>query len=712
MKWPFGKKIEKKAVSDSLVQYQSGIYFIGASTAGNQRLKNYVAGYKLNDTVYSCINLITQAALSVPWYVYRDTADGEMEEVDNHPFLDFMDKPGPGMDWNIFLTRAFGFYLTSGNAYIHKMIGSQGKYGEVEVLPSQYVTIKPDKLRKTIDYEYRVAGQMFKFAEDEIIHVKAFNPEDPLYGLSPVQVLARKIDMAHLGELWTLSLLENECRPSGALMLKQGLTSDQREVLKKSLKDEYSGYENAGTPLILEGDWDWKSFSITPKELNFLQSSKKIMREICAAYKVAPELFGDSENKTYSNIKEARKALYQEAALPLLGVFKAAFNRELFPKFDASGKYFLDYDTSGVEALSEDLDLLWGRVGDAKQKNRVITLNEAREALNYETIEGGDEVDQPPAPPTFSGEPGKEPVKPKPDEKLPVEEPEPKKAIILPVIAQKTAPAHPGAIKGGFWQKAERKEAKWNAFARRVQSREAGIKKIAAQHLHEQAERIAKQVKKAPSLNMLDRWLILDKEKEAGFFVDSAIRWYIDSFTKAVRSGMAAGKGEISDGEEKVWVFKPEFEAKLRKMVVESGTKIAETTMEDVLDLLEQAETESWTVSELAKHVQAKMGEIEGWRARRIAMTEAAKVENYGELTGYRETEFIELKGWLCSFLEHSRETHIKADADYSDDPIPLDDDFIIGPDHEHLAYPGDPRGTAGEIINCHCTLYPQVKEL
>src|SRR4030042_5379401 len=103
MKWPWSKKIEQKAGADSLVQYQSGIYFLGASTAGNQRLKNYVAGYRLSDTVYSCINLITQAALSVPWYVYRDVKgdDGEwdVEEMENHPFNEFMDNPGPGRDW-------------------------------------------------------------------------------------------------------------------------------------------------------------------------------------------------------------------------------------------------------------------------------------------------------------------------------------------------------------------------------------------------------------------------------------------------------------------------------------------------------------------------------------------------------------------------------------------------------------------------------------
>jgi len=706
MKWPFGKKIEKKTGSP-LVQYQGGIYYIGASGSSTPRLKDYVAGYRLCDTVYSCVNLIVQSAVLVPWYVYRDNADGEPDEIDKHPLVEWMKKPGLGMDWTEFLTRNLSFYLITGNSYIRKMIGSFGLRGQMEVLFPQFMTPKPKPDGTLSYYEYQAGGRVVTFPIDQIVHTKTFNPENALIGLSPIQVLARKIDMAQFGELWTIALLEKQCQPSMILMNKSLIGGDQLEKLKQDLHDQYSGYENAGNPMLLTGgEWSVDKGSFSPKEVEFLNSKRALMREICAAYKVAPELFGDSENKTYSNIKEARKALYQEAVLPLLGKFKNAFNEQIVPAFDASGVY-LDYDVSSIDALSEDLNSLWTRLLDAYRAG-TVTRNELRTEIGWGEIEGAPDVIAEPVSmiTTPVDQLGKEPepapveLPPaKPAEEPPVEEP-PKKPPKARIVS----------IKGGFWQLPERKEAKWNAFARRVQARERGIQKIAAQHLREQAERIVKQVKKAPSVNTIDRWLVLDKEKEAGLFVDSSIRWYIDSFTKAVRSGMAAGKGEISDGEEKVWVFKPEYEAKLRKIVVESGTKIAETTMEDIIGLLETAELENQTVTELAKAIQVLMGERETWRSRRIAMTEAAKVENAGELIGYKESEFIELKGWLCAFVEHSRQDHMDADAKYSDDPIELDSDFEVG--DKLMAHPGDPKGGASQVCNCLCTLYPQVKEL
>src|SRR4030043_526816 len=235
-------------------------------------------------------------------------------------------------------------------------------------------------------------------------------------------------------------------------------------------------------------------------------------------------------------------------------------------------------------------------------------------------------------------------------------------------------------------------------------ARQRAIEEIARKYLHDQASRIAKNVKKAPTIGMVDQWMILDREKEAGLYVDASIRWYIDSFTKAVRAGLAASKGEISDGEQKIWEFKPGYEEQLKAMAEKSGWQMTDWTVEEVLDLLQEAEGESWTVEELSKAIQDNFNIKERWRARRIAHTEAARVENYGELEGYKETEFIELKGWLCSFVEHSRGAHMKADADYSDNPIDLEESFRVGGEDMMAPLDDSMGASAGNIINCLCT--------
>ena len=98
------------------------------------------------------------------------------------------------------------------------------------------------------------------------------------------------------------------------------------------------------------------------------------------------------------------------------------------------------------------------------------------------------------------------------------------------------------------------------------------------------------------------------------------------------------------------------------------------------------------------------------WRSRLWSRTEGVKTENWGQLEGYKRAEFVEKKGWLSAFAPDTRETHMAADAQYSKNPIPLEEAFIIG--GESLQYPGDPAGSAENVCNCLCSTYPEVMEL
>jgi hypothetical protein len=61
----------------------------------------------------------------------------------------------------------------------------------------------------------------------------------------------------------------------------------------------------------------------------------------------------------------------------------------------------------------------------------------------------------------------------------------------------------------------------------------------------------------------------------------------------------------------------------------------------------------------------------------------------------------VEYKSWLSSHGPTVREAHAAAEEQYGDNPIPVDQPFIV--DGEELMYPGDESGSASNVINCHC---------
>jgi HK97 family phage portal protein len=143
------------------------------------------------------------------------------------------------------------------------------------------------------------------------------------------------------------------------------LTEEQFTRIKDQIEEQFSGYNNAGRPMLLEGGLDWKEMSISPKDMDFLQSKHTSAREIALAFGVPPQLLGIPGDNTYSNLAEARLALWEHTILPMLDDLADALNRWLVPQFKRSENLFVTYDKENIAALSLRTDALWSRLDAA-----------------------------------------------------------------------------------------------------------------------------------------------------------------------------------------------------------------------------------------------------------------------------------------------------------------------------------------------------------
>jgi len=92
------------------------------------------------------------------------------------------------------------------------------------------------------------------------------------------------------------------------------------------------------------------------------------------------------------------------------------------------------------------------------------------------------------------------------------------------------------------------------------------------------------------------------------------------------------------------------------------------------------------------------------FRTERIVRTEVNRAANWGSLKGVQSTAFPHNKGWLAAFTANSRAAHMEADNQWID----INEPFVV--DGEDLQYPGDPAGSAGNTINCFCSMTYETK--
>ena len=107
------------------------------------------------------------------------------------------------------------------------------------------------------------------------------------------------------------------------------------------------------------------------------------------------------------------------------------------------------------------------------------------------------------------------------------------------------------------------------------------------------------------------------------------------------------------------------------------------------------------SIPEISKRVQGVMNNSLSDSVR-IARTETTRVEAEGRMAVGTEAQklgFKVYKRWVATDDDRTRPSHRQADGQ----EVPFDQPFIVG--GEKLMYPGDPSGSAGNVINCRCTV-------
>jgi len=389
------KEIQKKEAP--IVSYQSLGYDVSSKIAYSDLAKE---GYSENAIVYRCINEIANNASRVKINLFRGD-----QEVDNHPLLDLLYNPSPTQSQVEWFQGLYSYLLISGNNYMLSVGGDNTP-------PTELYNLRPDRIRiqtgqraMPTAYDYMISGQIVESYEvdqatgdSKIKHIKMFNPLDDYYGMSPIQASSVDIDQHNLANKHNVNLLQNGARPSGAVIFNPKdetggnvqLSENQRSQLQSDINSRFSGTNNAGRPMLLEGDFDWKEMGLSPKDMDFIQLKNMSAKDIALVYGVPSQLIGIPDSQTYSNFAEAKLALYNETIIPLLDKIQGDLNEWLVPQFNDEALE-LRYDIDSIPAMAEQRRRVFESV-TAGVKDGILTRNEAREQLGYEPIDGADSL--------------------------------------------------------------------------------------------------------------------------------------------------------------------------------------------------------------------------------------------------------------------------------------------------------------------------------
>ena len=410
------KFLVSKNAQQTAPQYNRAIYnWLGESIVWNpENDDSYITeGYRKNATIYSLINIITKAATTIPFQVYEVqnqndykryksiTSNGfdssimqkaallknrSLVELSDTPLHQLLERPNAAQSYSAWLTELIAFGKLTGNRYIYGIGPDTGmnasKYTEMYVMPSQIMEIVSGGIMQPVQkYKIEYNGT-YEIPAADICHIKDFNPYydgtgSHLYGQSPLRAGLRMLTTNNEAVQTGVKYLQNQTA-RGLLMADEGdLNEVQAQQLKDKFKQQFQGSNNAGDVIITPKKLSWVNFGLNATDLSLIEQYNASVKDLCNIYNVPVQLLNNTDSATYNNMKEAKKALYQNAVIPELIMVRDELNRWLSPQYGPNIK--IDFDFSMIPEMAEDSD----KMVDQLSKAWWITPNEKREIMSY-----------------------------------------------------------------------------------------------------------------------------------------------------------------------------------------------------------------------------------------------------------------------------------------------------------------------------------------
>lgn len=288
-------------------------------------------GYVASSWVYSCVSTLMAAASSVEWEAHK-LVGGVWEPAPGHPMEQLINNPNPYQTKQTFIETITAHMFLGGNALATK-VKVRGVPVELWLHHPGYITPTPSTKGLIDHYKFQRGTVNKKIEPDDAIHWLFTDPETPYWGASPLAVAARQVDTDSEAINWNKVALQNRAITDGVFSVDGPISPKQYEILKDQVREQHQGARNARAPWVLGGGVKWHQMSLSPAEMDFIQSRKLGLVEICSIFKTPPPLIGYYEDATLANIETARLIFWEDTIIPFLNNLKGALNLSLQKDF-------------------------------------------------------------------------------------------------------------------------------------------------------------------------------------------------------------------------------------------------------------------------------------------------------------------------------------------------------------------------------------------
>ena len=343
--------------------------------------------YRTNSAVFGIIDRIAKACGEIGQYI--ELLDKDDNVVEDNPLIKVLKRPNDRFSLYQFLYAWATNYNVFGDAFVYakKGIGKDlGNIAGMYVIPSQKVEIEKGGWAQPIKgIKIKGSADMDIITPRDYFQSFIYNLDsDTYFGFSPLIAAAYDCQLLKKGKLRLNTSMDNG--GVNAIIApakdKDGFVVPQAA---NELEKDLNSNKNANRTMFLRQAVEVTKVGSTPVELGILDGSKDAVTALCFAFGIPMDLY--YRQSKYENAKEAKKSLYESAAIPLINVFCNDLMN--FVKYDESGKEVKQYAGMKLVLNTDKIEVIKASTTEVLTNLNLMnaTLNEKREVMGYAEIE-------------------------------------------------------------------------------------------------------------------------------------------------------------------------------------------------------------------------------------------------------------------------------------------------------------------------------------
>lgn len=672
------------------------------STFAPESYGNYAA---TSNGVYACIKLRSSLLSSLDLELYRGEGK-DRAEVDSGALYSLLHQVNPFWTFNRLLEMTEMSLCLWGSAFWFLERGQTGTQPPREIWwgrPDR-VTIMPDPAEYIRGFAYTGPdGSTLSYLPSEVIWFRYPNPIDEYSGLSPLAAARLAADTANAAMQSNRNLFTNGLQLGGVVTPKAGttLTTEQAREIERSLEARFKGVDKAHRWGVFRFEANMSAVGTSPKDAEFLGALRWSLGDICRAYGVPPELVGDHENASYSNVEQANLAVWQHTMLPEAKFIAAEITEQLLPMFPREADE-AEFDTSEISVLQPDRTAEWA-IAEAQIKAGARTLNEWRADEGLDPLPWGDVWWAASSlAPVADGEPKPAPVPPVAPQ-VDTESPDPETMPHMEEAEPEELPAETPvrSVRGVGFGSPEHQRL-FGEFVRRTDPHEKRVAQVVIGLFERQRASVLARLR--------GRAVRSPAEVLAEPFDRAA---WLKTFRQTIRPEVKTVVLDAGNVAFEALGLSVAFDIKspaVIRFLEARAQRFAEQVTDTTWRLLKETLGEGIDAGESIRELEDRVVSVMDGRIRStpetIARTEVIGASNGGTMQAWQQTGLVSKKTWISALDDRTR-TPDKGDAfDHvgaHNETVGLDEPFTKS--GEPLDFPGADGGSAANVINCRCTM-------